>query len=228
MNRFRKKAAAIIAGVPDEYLNYSLKSYPGSAKLLKHERVREAKSWINNYLKNMEVNLRDNIGLMIMGPYGTGKTALLSLCLRKALWHVFPDQGIYCTASDMLISVGMGKYDTRTPLYTLADFKKRSVIFIDDLGKEFSVGTTGVIADRGRFGMVLDEVLRTRAAKGLLTYMSTNYTLKEIGEEYGQSCVEAVKQSMVVISFKDDYPNLRDVSDNSAQARMERVYREDQ
>jgi len=224
MTRFRKKAISIIAGIPDEYLNYSLSSYPGNEELKNHPRVKEVKIWFKRYLDNMEVNLSNNLGLMIMGPYGSGKTALLNLCLRKALWHVFPDQGIYSSHGEVFFSFGNCYYDNRKSLYSLEDFKKKSVIFIDDLGKEFSMGTKGVVTDRGKYGMILDEVLRTRSAKGLLTFMSTNYTLKEVAKEYGQSCVEAIKQSMHVISFKSDFPNLRDVSSNSAKARMEAAY----
>jgi len=223
---FRNKSIAIAAGVPSEYVEYTLKSYPGSEELKKDPRVKQVKTWMNKYLKNMDKNLDHNVGLMIVGPYGAGKTALLSLCLRKALNIVFPSGGIYSTASDMILAAGAGRYDKREVVYSLNDFRSKQVAFIDDLGKEFIIGSTGIITDRSKFGMILDDILRVRAAKGLITFMSTNYSVEQIGEEYGKSCLEAVKQCMKVIAFKKDYPNLRDVSFNSAEARARRIYGE--
>ena len=223
---FRKKSIAIAAGIPSEYVNYSLKSYPGSDEFKNDKRVKQVKGWMNKYIKKMAENITHNVGLMIVGPYGTGKTALLSLCLKRALNIMFPTSGIYSTASDMILAAGAGRYDNREVVYSLSDFRSKAALFIDDLGKEFIIGSTGIVTDRSKFGMILDDILRARAAKGLITFMSTNYSVDQIGEEYGKSCLEAIKQSMKVIAFKQDYPNLRDISFNSAEARARRIYGE--
>jgi len=228
MVAYRRQAVAILAGVPDEYINYGIDSYPGSQKLSSDKRVLGVKGWMTRYVQNMEENLRENLGLLIVGPYGTGKTALLSVAMMEAMNVLFPYNegplGYYTTASEMLLAVGGGTHDFREPIYALKDFVDCGVLLIDDLGKEFVVSSGGIRTDYSKFGMVLDAVLRERVSRKLITFMSSNYSLKEIGEQYGNSCLEAIKIGMYPMSFSTDYPNLRDHSSLSAKQKVARIY----
>lgn len=228
LTTYRGRASAILAGVPEEYVGYSLGSYPGSQTLSSDKRIRKVKAWMKRYLGNMKGNISENIGLLIVGPYGTGKTGLLSIALMAAMRQLFPFDygplGYYTTASEMLLSVGGGRHDFRQPIYELKDFVNCGALLIDDLGKEFSVSSGGIRTDRARFGMVLDEVLRERVSRKLITFMSSNYSLTEIGDQYGESCLEAIKMGMYPLSFGSDFPNLRDHTEASAKNKARRLY----
>lgn len=228
LKQYRSVAVGILAGIPEQYLAYQVATYPGDTELAKDRRIKRVLDWMLKYEKHMKENVEHNIGLLVMGPYGTGKTGLLCSVMMTALRFLWPDNnGYYTPATEMLLAVGAGKYDYRAPVYQMSDFVTCGVLLIDDLGKEFTIGTAGVVADRHKFGMILDEVLRTRVSKGLLTMMSTNYSLDQIGEEYGASCLEAVKLGMNPIAFGSDFPNLRDNSAETAAKKAGELYEND-
>ncbi len=227
IDRHRKESLAILARIPDEYLGYSLDSYPGCNGLgdVDIQRTERVKKFIQGYVDKINENVEKNIGLAFIGPYGSGKTFLSTYCAREAMYAAFPRiiNNSYCTMNDILLAYGAGgNLDTRIPNHEQEDFEK-GILIIDDLGKEFVSGWKGVDVDAKSFGLILDNILRRRQEEGLLTFISSNLTMGQIGARYGKSVVEAMKMLMYELTFSNNFPNLRDFSTNSAKSKMKKV-----
>ncbi len=123
---------------------------------------------INNYLNNLKKMRKLGGGLVLWGPNGSGKTSIAVVIMKEFRRHGYP--GLFIEASkikDFWVSGDMFDEDERwRDRITDVD-----VLTIDDLGKG--------IADSTGFGAtVLDEIVRTRNSKKLVTMITSNVSPK--------------------------------------------------
>lgn len=130
----------------------------------------------------------DDFGLLLMGPSGLGKThalmALLNQILQNCFKHYVP------------FSKNVAYYPVGYLIYRLRTFKgaenkifdncaKTRFLFLDDLGTE---NTTDFA--REHFFTILD----IRCQKKLPTFITTNLTMSELKEKYGERLVSRLKE----------------------------------
>ena len=234
MQAFREKSLAILARIPDEYLEYDLKSYPG-VPMTADEKKRADKivGFVDNYVKGIKPETAQ--GILFSGSYGQGKSFLSSYCMRKMMWALYPKylNNTYCTANELVIAYNQhNKHEARRPIFQIEDFYD-GVLCIDDLGKEYMMTwKSAVDTDKKPIGLLLDELFRSRMARKLVTFCTTNFTgtdkktvWEELADHYGASVAETMKLHMRLVKFSDDFPNWREAVSNKANKEFLEEYR---
>lgn len=201
-------------GIPRRFVDMSLETYPRKSPV-----VEELTAWLAEHGSD---------GVMLVGDFGRGKTALISSTLRAAVInravrdglnerdsgviHNQPSQyGMFTTLSGLLESLRPGG-DTE---WTLKRYQRVQYLVIDDIGAE---RLTDWGADR------LFEIVNYRHNELMPTLLTSNLTLNELRErinrqvaksigmpkdESGDRIVNRLIESCRVIKFEDAAPNLR-------------------
>lgn len=134
----------------------------------------------------------------IHGPLGTGKTALLCAMVKERLLarNGIHDM-IFTTADDLMESMKFGfkKPDTRSLDgdgeeesridSTIWRYRSVRLLAIDDLGAE-------IVTD-WRLG-TLTSIINYRYNEMMVTYITSNYDLKDLGEKFSMRISDRLKQ----------------------------------
>jgi DNA replication protein DnaC len=193
------------AGVPEEYWWYRLSEFPGS---------EEAKETTQEYIDNIAAMREAGLGLLFVGGYGRGKTALGCSILKSALTTsvidgvCVPDGKQWTVCYKPLSKVvtelvslergtldGIGMREWRGQMN--ADF-----LFIDDVGKEYTTKKAGWKM------AIFDQVLRDRKASRLPTIISTNVPLEKkldaptLKDFYGNSIMSVLRSMLMPVTVR--------------------------
>lgn len=144
-----------------------------------------AASWQDEY--NDVANwLTDNKGrgLLCIGNCGRGKTLLCGRIIPVLLNH-------YC---HKIVSC----YDAQQLNANLDAVKQKHIIYVDDIGTEFLSVKYG--EKRLSFAELVDEAEK----KGKLLIISTNLSLSELQQKYGERTVDRLRAITTPVVFKGD------------------------
>ena len=144
-----------------------------------------AASWQDEY--NDVANwLTDNKGrgLLCFGNCGRGKTLLCGRIIPVLLNH-------YC---HKIVSC----YDAQQLNANLDAVKQKHIIYVDDIGTEFLSVKYG--EKRLSFAELVDEAEK----KGKLLIISTNLSLSELQQKYGERTVDRLRAITTPVVFKGD------------------------
>ena len=144
-----------------------------------------AASWQDEY--NDVANwLTDNKGrgLLCIGNCGRGKTLLCGRIMPVLLNH-------YC---HKIVSC----YDAQQLNANLDAVKQKHIIYVDDIGTEFLSVKYG--EKRLSFAELVDEAEK----KGKLLIISTNLSLSELQQKYGERTVDRLRAITTPVVFKGD------------------------
>ena len=144
-----------------------------------------AASWQDEY--NDVANwLTDNKGrgLLCIGNCGRGKTLLCGRIIPVLLNH-------YC---HKIVSC----YDAQQLNANLDAVKQKHIIYVDDIGTEFLRVKYG--EKRLSFAELVDEAEK----KGKLLIISTNLSLSELQQKYGERTVDRLRAITTPVVFKGD------------------------
>lgn len=125
-------------------------------------------------------------GLLFHGAFGVGKTMsqmLLAKDFVKLGYNVFCVK--FTTMVEMFTS---GWRDQDEKNYYQRKINKTQILFIDDLGKEMENSLTKTI---------LDDVIRGRVQEGRSTCITTNLSINEIRDQYGEG-IESLLTEMSI------------------------------
>lgn len=125
---------------------------------------REHRQTLIDYINDYDENERRGIGLIVAGPYGTGKTTILSILLREAMrrapcsaWFMpMPEVDWYARHRDAVGPNGV-------PVWN--QIIRSQVVAIDDVGSERQVEWNDCW---------FEEVIRCRYNEQLVTHVSLN------------------------------------------------------
>lgn len=163
-----------------------------------------------HYLSRAEDYIDNGIGLLFMGPVGTGKTMLAYLVLKTLV-----RQGYKCyatTFSGMIEEFTASWYNSDQKLWFANKFMYSQVLLLDDVGKELR-------SNNNLSPSTFDNVLRTRVQEGRPTFMTTNFVSEnEFVHGYGSAALSLIKRSSLMLDFKgEDYgpTNLNIVANKS-------------
>jgi len=160
--QFWTEAHIIAAGIPIKYRKFTFKK-------ISSPTLEKVKMQLKNYLKDIESNFEEGLGLYLYGSTGTAKTALASVVLIEAIKKGY--RGKFTTLEEC------------TPQFVreeLDDILTVPFLVIDDVGKEMKTQ-----ASRKLLGMVLDTLIRKRSNNLLPTIATSNLNYPDIDIAFG-------------------------------------------
>jgi len=126
------------------------------------------------YLGSIKERMVEGQGLLLHGPYSSGKSAIAAICLKTALLLQFPKIGLWIKAKalpDYIIN--KTRFDDAFTMYSRA--KSVPLLVIDEIQLRKNLGYTENMAE---------DLIRERIDKQLATIITTNHSLSTIRDEY--------------------------------------------
>lgn len=165
--------------------------------------ISAAQSW----LSDADGNVRQGFGMLMTGNKGSGKT-LLSLLMLKRLLAMGYD-GYFTTFSDLITMLLKGWRSDAEMRWYHAMCRNATVLVVDDVGRE--VKQRRMVKTEERTGMVdydtasaefaLESVLRHRIAMALPTIITTNLTVEQMRQHYGDHLKSLLTESTQQYQF---------------------------
>lgn len=176
------------AGIGVTYQRLDFSDYEGSREILQS---------LAKYIDSYERYASRGIGLLLTGPFGTGKTMIANLVLKE-----FVKQGYRCFATtfaqtiDMLTASWKSNDDRR---YFQRRFVDSEILLLDDVGRELR-------SKSNLTESTFDNILRTRVQEGRPTFITTNMSPEELGDGYGAAILSLLKEHSIVCEMNgEDY-----------------------
>lgn len=169
-----------LAGVGVTYMRLSWRDYrygDPAVKRFCQEYARKAESF--------KVN---NMGLMLLGASGIGKTMAVSLLIKDLVKLGY--KPYFTTYSNLVQMMGEGFYDESSKRWFVRQVLRSPFLAIDDIGKELS----NRLSD-----MAIDNVLRERVQHGRPTFVTSNLTRKDILDTYGTASFSMLMEACYVM-----------------------------
>ena len=181
----------ILMGVPKKYTSKTLKDFRdyGNADL------KEVRDFCEDYVENIEVNIEEGRGIFFYGSNGVGKSFLSCIILKEVYRHRYSCRRVTFSQyiSAYTESWGATKDEKDVSNQDLLDkYKGVEFLVLEEIGKEI---------DSKIAKPILEDLLRYREEHGLVTFICSNITPKEIAEIYGASIMSIIKGSMIPIKI---------------------------
>ena len=154
------------------------------------------------HTEDLSKNLRQGIGLLILGRNGVGKTYSAIGILKKYIRHFISLRRslklLYITAPDVIkaFSPEGGMFDEERSLSEV--LYDRDVLVIDDLGQEYRGAGTGYSEQS------LRNLLRHRIQNNLVTIFTTNFTKDQLMIQYKEGFMSLLAEGCVPVEMKGD------------------------
>lgn len=198
MNFLRPKRLSIsyknlsARGVPTHLHTFTLSDFKTNGE----EDLIELKKYMQHYLDNIQENFSNNKGLFLYGSNGVGKTTLASLIVKEAYINRFTSKR--CTLMEYIKAYtniwnavnNEERQNLEEKFYS--DFKSVEFLVLEELGKETD---TKVVAP------ILEDCLRYREDKGLVTIFCSNVDTDILGKKYGNSILSLIMGNTTKISI---------------------------
>lgn len=177
-----------IIGIPRKFHDMTLKDF----KTYGNAGLKELKQYVNDFLSEISTRDRDSYqeGIMFFGSNGVGKTMLSCILLKEAYRCRWTSQRTtFLKYVDSYTSSWDKTGEVDTFWMTCRDSQ---YLVLEEIGKEIDSKITKPI---------LEDLLRFREEKGLVTIMCTNLTPTDLEELYGASIMSLIKGNMTPIKI---------------------------
>lgn len=175
------------ANIPQDYWDCGFLNYRGPL---------EPKETTKKYLKNLREMKEAGIGILYVGPNGPGKTTLGMICMKylaRAEWDV------YCISLGEIVEDIQKSWQSKEDSIVIGKCREADFLFIDDVGKEHR-GQSGFVQT------VFDNLIRYRVQHRYPTFLSSNFTKKELEITYGDSVMSLLEGKLLpVVVDGSDY-----------------------
>jgi DNA replication protein DnaC len=156
--------------------------------------LKEVKRYIKEYINNLTEKIENNQGLFLYGSNGVGKSMIASLIIKEAYKRRYTARRV--TFVDYIkeytrvwgIKDEEDRQTYEEQFYT--NFKAPEVLFLEEVGKELDSKVSPV---------ALEDCLRYREERSLLTGICTNLATKDVIDKYGASIGSLIKGNMTPI-----------------------------
>ena len=191
------KDSLIMMGVPKKFCSKTIKDFDTFGK----KSLKQIKTFVQDYLNDLDTNVEENNGICFIGSNGVGKSFLSCIILKEMYRHRYSCRRVTFSAyiSAYTESWGATKDEKDVSNQDLLDkYKGVEFLVLEEIGKEI---------DSKIAKPILEDLLRYREEHGLVTFICSNITPKEIAEIYGASIMSIIKGSMTPIKIvgKMDY-----------------------
>lgn len=180
-------------GIPEKFFKTTLRDFDVS-----HDKeLQQVYTFVNNYLHTMnETELKDMKGICFYGSNGVGKTMLASIILKRAyIMRYSIRRATFVEYMNRYTAVWASRAIDereliRDDLYS--NYKAVEYLVIEEIGKE---------VDSKASAPILEDLLRYREDKGLVTIICTNLSPKDIEAKYGASVFSLMKGNMIPVKI---------------------------
>lgn len=206
------KTSLSLIGIPKSFINTTIEDF-----IAKSTELKEVKSLVQQYIKDLDFNFDNNKGLFLCGSNGVGKTMLSCIILKEAYKHRYTSRRTtFVEYIDKYTRVWSSKNSEEKEafedeLYTY--YKSVEFLVLEELGKEI---------DSKVAAPILEDLLRYREDKGLVTILCTNLNTETLSERYGESCMSLLKGNTIPVTIQS-----KDVRNSAFKKRIRLVKRSD-
>lgn len=186
-----------IIGVPKKFHHSTLEDFEVDDD---PESLGSVKSFFAEYLKDLPKVFEENRGILLFGSNGVGKTFLASLVVKEAYMCRYTARRStfveYMTAYTRMWNPSSSSEKDALEEELYQKYKAVEFLVLEELGKE---------VDSKAAAPILEDLLRYREDRGLVTIICTNLKTKIILERYGDSVFSLMKGNMtpILIEGKD-------------------------
>lgn len=176
------------AGIGNTYQRLDWEDYKGD-----HDVVMR----IAKYVDNHEAYIRQGVGLILTGPFGSGKTMLGNLALKD---FVKLRYRCYATTFAQTVDMYTAGWRSQEEKRRFNDrFVKSDVLLLDDVGRE--------TRNKSKLNeTTFDSILRTRVQHGKPTFLTSNLSMEELEEGYGSAVLSLLMENSTLIKVEgEDY-----------------------
>ena len=197
MRPLRKKVnqeSLIIMGVPKKFCNKTIEDFDTFGK----KSLAEVKSFVSDYIDNIDSNLSEGRGIYFCGNNGVGKSFLSCIILKEAYRHRYSCRRITFSAyiSAYTESWGASKSERDVLEQDLLDkYKGVEFLVLEEVGKEI---------DSKIAKPILEDLLRYREEHSLTTVICCNIEASEFRNYYGNSICSLINGTQTVIRIVSD------------------------
>jgi DNA replication protein DnaC len=177
-----KRGDWLDANVPEGKWGASLEALPENIPGVASYRLK-----IQTYLAAMKENIEKGRGLLIFGPYRSGKSCLAALCCKEVLGHRC--NAFWLEAFELVD--GWRWKDNR-----YAGFRTAHLVVLDDLGTEAQ--SAGVDWPRS----LIREAMRYRLERLMPVVVTTNMMPEEVQKVYGDKFVALIDEYLTPVLVK--------------------------
>lgn len=176
-----KRSDWLDANVPEGKWGASLEALPENIPGVAGYRLK-----IQTYLAAMKTNIEKGQGLLLYGPYRSGKSCLAALCCKEVLGHRC---SAYWLEAFELVD-GWIQKDNR-----YASFRDAHLMVIDDLGTEAQ--------DAGRDfpRQIVRESMRYRLERLRPVIVTTNLSPDEVKKAYGEKFMALLGDYLLAVNI---------------------------
>ena len=178
-----------LIGIPKKFHNAKLSDVSEKTKSRK-----DLKDFVSKYIQDLE-NWQLEKGIFFFGSNGVGKTYLSSIILKHAYICRYTCYRItLANYSDVYTRVWSGRsLDEKSELEEkLYQYKGCEILVLEEIGKNI---------DSTISTPILEDLLRYREDKNLITIICTNMKLDGVKELYGESVCSLIKGATVPIKI---------------------------
>lgn len=188
MRPLRKKVSEtslVLLGIPKKFCSKTIDDF----NTYDLDSLIKVKQYIVSYINNIEFNIKENRGICFIGSNGVGKTMLSCIILKEVYKHRYScyrityAKYINSYTENWKESIEISEYE----YYLNAEF-----LVLEEIGKEIESKLSKPI---------LEELLRYREEKGLVTIICTNLVSSKIKELYGESVCSLINGNMDIIKI---------------------------
>lgn len=185
--RSRKAISFINANIPTEYFDLGIQDYINSDIENENDLETREKSLkkIRAYCKRIQEMMDKGWGIVLMGPYGTGKSLLANHILKTALENKY---SAYTREFSEMINIAItGKDYIGQEKNIYEELSKIDFYCIENVGWEYSKDQSSYVP------LKLDSFITLRAQQGLPTLITMNITTSDFKKDYGDHIYSVLK-----------------------------------
>lgn len=181
------------AGVGLTYMRISWDMYFGDEAIHK---------FCKDYEENLKAYKENDIGMLLLGSNGIGKTTAMSLLIKDLVLR--KQKCFFTTYTKLITMLGDSFYSQDARKVYNDRIINSTFLAIDDVGKEMTNRLTT---------NTIDNVLRERIQASRPTFITSNLTRGELLDEYGKSSFSLLMEAAKIFEIDDDNdvrPQVRD------------------
>jgi DNA replication protein DnaC len=184
-----------LIGVPKRLRDLTINDF----QTYDNEALGKVKNYITFYLEHLDAVFLNCEGLCLFGSNGVGKTFIASMIVKEAYIHRYTAKRTtfveYVTEYTRLWGAKTTEEKEQLEDLLYNNFKAVEFLVLEEVGKEI---------DSKASAPILEDLLRYREDKGLVTIMCSNVSPKTIEEKYGSSIASLMKGNMTPIKIEGE------------------------
>ena len=183
-----------VIGIPKKFINRTTEDLYSDSSGRK-----SLKKFVVDYINNIEDNFKNSRGIYLYGSNGVGKTLISSILLKEAYRHRYSCKRVtfqeYINSYTKVWNANSieDREELETNLYT--DFKGVEFLVLEEIGK--GVETSIEVP-------ILEDLLRYREDKGLVTIFATNISPSTVKDTYGVSIFSLITGNCIPVQIEGE------------------------